>query len=33
MAENVGRMAASKIRSGPSIECKNQILPVVAFNA
>ena len=32
-SEKVGWLADLKIRSGPSIECKNQILPVVAFNA
>ena len=32
-AVEVGWMADSKIRSGSSVECKNQILPVIAFNA
>jgi hypothetical protein len=32
-AEKVGWMADSKIRSGLSVKCKNQILPVIAFNA
>ena len=31
-AEKKGSMTAQKIRSGPSIECKNQILPVRAIN-
>ena len=32
-AEKVDCMADQKIRSGPSIECKNQILLTTAFNA
>ena len=31
-AEKVGWMADQKIRSGPSVECKNYILPLMAFN-
>ena len=33
MADKAGWMADSKIRSGMSVECKNQILLIVAFNA
>ena len=32
-AEKVGLMTLLKIRSGPSIDCKNQILPVIAQSA
>ena len=31
-AKEVGCMVDEEIRSGKSIECKNQILPVLAFN-